>query len=170
MDPLGQLKDIHLPAQVNQWPISLGWWLLLIALLLVLIILVKKIMTKRKLQQVQRQAIKQLSGEQQLPTEQTLALLKWASMHYFTRTDVAAKHSIELLDFLSSKLNTEQQQQHFRTKAEDALVNCYRKSTVDLYAEDFQVAALYWFNNANFFQPTEKMATPLTESKELTND
>lgn len=37
MDPLAQLKDIHLPEPVGLWPLAWGWWVLL-ALLLVIVI------------------------------------------------------------------------------------------------------------------------------------
>ena len=30
-DPLAQLQDIHLPAEIGLWPPAWGWWLLLIA-------------------------------------------------------------------------------------------------------------------------------------------
>ena len=30
---LSQLKDIHLPSAITEWPISFGWWLLLIAVI-----------------------------------------------------------------------------------------------------------------------------------------
>lgn len=29
-DPLAQLRDIHLPADISTWPMAPGWWLLLI--------------------------------------------------------------------------------------------------------------------------------------------
>ena len=35
MDPLAQLKDIHLPEAVGLWPLAWGWWVLLILLVLV---------------------------------------------------------------------------------------------------------------------------------------
>jgi len=32
-DPLAQLKDIHLPAEVSYWPPAIGWWLLVIIII-----------------------------------------------------------------------------------------------------------------------------------------
>ncbi len=32
MDPLAQLKDIHLPQEVGLWPLAWGWWVVLILL------------------------------------------------------------------------------------------------------------------------------------------
>lgn len=34
MDPLAQLRDIHLPQAVGFWPLAWGWWVLLILLVL----------------------------------------------------------------------------------------------------------------------------------------
>lgn len=34
---LSQLKDIHLPNVITEWPISFGWWILLIVILSVII-------------------------------------------------------------------------------------------------------------------------------------
>ena len=45
MDPLAQLKDIHLPDAVGLWPLAWGWWVLLI--LLVLIALTAFLMLRR---------------------------------------------------------------------------------------------------------------------------
>lgn len=36
MDPLAQLKDIHLPEPVGLWPLAWGWWVLLILIVLIL--------------------------------------------------------------------------------------------------------------------------------------
>lgn len=35
MDPLAQLKDIHLPDPVGLWPLAWGWWVLLAVLIIV---------------------------------------------------------------------------------------------------------------------------------------
>ncbi len=35
-DPLGKLKDIHLPDPVSWWPLALGWWVLLLLMLMII--------------------------------------------------------------------------------------------------------------------------------------
>jgi ABC-type transport system involved in Fe-S cluster assembly fused permease/ATPase subunit len=147
LDPLEQLKAIHLPEQIHHWPISIGWWIILIIIVTLITVITKKVIKKRQLFKVQKQALTALNSDQQLSTEQILAQLKWACMHYFNRSDVAAKHGEELLNFFISKLDP-QHQLEFRAKAADALIQCYRKSSVDIYAADFQQAALLWIQNA----------------------
>ena len=34
MDPLADMRDIHLGAAIHQWPVAIGWWLVAIILLL----------------------------------------------------------------------------------------------------------------------------------------
>lgn len=150
MDPLAQLKDIHLPEQVNQWPIAIGWWLLLLAIVGISIFVFNKIMKKRKLVKVIKQAKTRLSAEQELSSKEIIATLKWTCMHYFSRNEVAALHSTDLLNYLADKLE-QQHKAEFITKSENALIHCYRKADVDLYAKDLQSGALFWLTNANFF-------------------
>ena len=47
MDPLAELKDIHLPEIIGWWPPAIGWWLLLV-LSLVLLLLVLLAIRKRR--------------------------------------------------------------------------------------------------------------------------
>lgn len=166
MDPLEQLKGIHLPEQIHHWPISIGWWMILIIIVTVITVIARKIINKRQLFKVQKQALTALSSDKQLSTEQILAQLKWTCMHYFNRSDVAAKHGEELLNFFISKL-APQHQLEFRAKAADALTQCYRKSSVDTYATDFQQAALLWIQNAQLL--STNTSTNVT-SKEQGND
>ena len=97
MDPLANLQDIHLPENIHGWPIAPGWWLLLISLIAIAVFAYKKISAKRKQSLVKRQAIKQLTQVENLSTEQSIAILKWVSMHYFNRNDVAAIHGDKLM-------------------------------------------------------------------------
>ncbi|WP_371377014.1 DUF4381 domain-containing protein [Thalassotalea aquiviva] len=147
MDPLAQLKDIHLPEQVGFWPLAPGWWILVLLSISAVVLLLRALLKQRELSKVKRQALKQLSTQQSLTTVQILSLLKWASMHYYNRQDVASKYSNELLDFFTSKL-AKDKQQAFVQQAEKAITRCYRKSSVDLHASEFQQAAIYWLNNA----------------------
>ena len=43
MDPLAQLKDIHLPQAIPNYPMALGWWLLALIILLLVILTAIKI-------------------------------------------------------------------------------------------------------------------------------
>ena len=174
MDPLEQLKGIHLPEQIHHWPISIGWWIILIMTVIVITAITKKIIKKRQLFKVQKQTLTMLNSDSQLSTEQILAQLKWTCMHYFNRSDVAAKHGEELLNFFISKL-APQHQLEFREKAADALTQCYRKSSVDIYATDFQQAALLWIQNAqlvrsNISTNTSSNISSNLTSKEQSND
>ncbi len=48
MEPLAQLKDIHLPEQVNNYPLSLGWWLLAIVIVTAIIFIILRIKRSKK--------------------------------------------------------------------------------------------------------------------------
>lgn len=49
MNPLDQLRDIHLPGAVEWWPIAIGWWIVA-ALLLTIIVAIVVFLAKRKRQ------------------------------------------------------------------------------------------------------------------------
>ncbi|WNC69568.1 DUF4381 domain-containing protein [Thalassotalea nanhaiensis] len=151
MDPLANLQDIHLPENIHGWPIAPGWWLILITVIAIAVFTYKKIAAKRKQNSVKRQAIKQLTELDDLSTEQSIAILKWVGMHYFSRDDVAALHGDKLLVFLTNKLANEQQASFIKL-AENALMQQYRKSTHSLYSQEFQQAALLWVNQAIFIE------------------
>ena len=161
MDPLANLQDIHLPENIHGWPIAPGWWLILITVIAIAVFTYKKITAKRKQNSVKRQAIKQLTELDDLSTEHSIAILKWVSMHYFSRDDVAAIHGDKLLAFLANKVPNEQQA-NFIKLAENALMQQYRKSTHSLYSQELQQAALLWVNHAIFI---ESKGTDIKSSK-----
>lgn len=165
MDPLANLQDIHLPENIHGWPIAPGWWLLLISLIVIIVFAYKKLTTKHQQSLVKRQAIKQLTEIENLTTEQSIAILKWVSMHYYKRSDVAAIHGNNLLAFLSNKLPNEQQAS-FNQLAENALMQQYRKSTHSLYSQELQQAALLWVNHALLLEIKGKINTSKQEDKE----
>lgn len=154
MDQLAQLKDIHLPEQVHQWPISIGWWLLLASMIFVISLACIKYIKQRRLTAVKRQAITQLEKNQNLTTIQCVSILKWTCMHYYSRQDIAALHGNDLAEFLSSKI-AKPLRADFIEKIREALEQYYRKVTIDIYAEDFQNASLFWLKNANLISKTQ---------------
>ena len=75
MDPLAQLKDIHLPGDVHNYPIAPGWWFVALAVLALLIfstIKLRQFIVKRR---VKKQALKQLTKTQDAVA--IVNILKW---------------------------------------------------------------------------------------------
>lgn len=57
---LSQLKDIHLPSDISNWPIAYGWWLLIILSIVICIASIYAIIQYRKKTAVRNAAIKLL--------------------------------------------------------------------------------------------------------------
>ncbi len=157
MDPLANLQDIHLPNDIHNWPLAPGWWLLVTVIIAITFLFWKKFAAKRQQSLLKRQAIAQLKADDNLTTEQSIAIIKWVGMHYFKRSDIAALHGDKLLVFLTDKLPAEQQA-GFVQLAENALMQQYRKSVHSLYADELQQAALHWVNHAMFNEAKAKIA------------
>lgn len=110
MDPLAQLQDIHMPEQIHNYPIALGWWisaLLLVGFIIWAIIKYKKYRNKRV---NQRQALKMLSTND-VNNKDILATLKWAALQYFPRQQIASLYGDNWLKFLRQNLPEKHQKQ-----------------------------------------------------------
>ncbi|WP_371186103.1 DUF4381 domain-containing protein [Thalassotalea maritima] len=146
MDPLTNLKDIHLPEPIHNYPVAPGWWLLLLAVASLVTWLLIKAYNKRKFYRVKHQALQQLQNREALSTEQSIAIIKFVVMHYFNRQSVAGSHGSKLVKTLSEYLPSEHQA-HFNQLAEQAVQQHYRANASQLYAEQMQQAALYWLHH-----------------------
>ncbi len=81
-DPLAELQDIHLPAEIGLWPPAWGWWLLLLVIIVCVASLVLFI-KRNKLRNAYRalaiaelnKSFKQYSGEQSSEYLQALSIL-----------------------------------------------------------------------------------------------
>ncbi|MDO6426540.1 DUF4381 domain-containing protein [Thalassotalea sp. 1_MG-2023] len=146
MDPLTQLKDIHLPEQVHQWPIAIGWWLLLTALIILLIIAMIKIVQKRKLLADKKQAMKLLNSTE-MSGAQVIATLKWLSIRYFQRGHVAKLHGKAFADFLISVL-PEKKQALIADNFPDLLIAHYRNADDEETLNELKQQAILWINCA----------------------
>ena len=105
MDPLAQLKDIHLPKAVSAWPPSLAWWLALGLSIIALISLGYALYQYRLRGRLTRQALVQLSQLQQqsCTVNELHLLLKQLCLAAFSRSEVASLHGPAWLAFLDQQ-------------------------------------------------------------------
>jgi Tfp pilus assembly protein PilO len=113
IDPLAELKDIHLPPPVSAWPPAPGWWLLAALLVIALVAGVALWLRHRRRTAYRRAALRgldQLRSEwrQQHDDAHTLhainQLLKRTALAAYARADVAALSGDAWLDFLDRQL------------------------------------------------------------------
>jgi len=108
MNPLDQLKDIHLPPEVGIWPPAYGWWILAMLGIIVLLggfIWLAKRHTARA---AKRQALVELSAitqDAQDWPQQLNRLLKRLAITYFPQTAIAKLHDKAWADFLAQQLS-----------------------------------------------------------------
>ncbi|WP_448210880.1 DUF4381 domain-containing protein [Colwellia sp. MEBiC06753] len=144
MDPLAQLKDIHLPEQVNNYPIAPGWWLLLAIVLVSLIALVRFYLRFRKARKI-RNTLMQSVQDAESPS-QISELLKIALLNYFPRQHTAQLHGASLKQFLISSLPMKKQTV-FDQQLGDKLEYLYQPSA-ELDTNGFKQSIHFWLKNA----------------------
>lgn len=107
MTPLDQLKDIHLPAEVSNWPPAYGWWLLSVLIILALIFSSKALIKYWRNNLARRQALKALKQFKHTDSEwpvQLNHLLKRLAISYFPQDEVAGLHLDSWCAFLTNSL------------------------------------------------------------------
>ena len=57
MNPLEQLKDIHVPPQVSAWPPAYGWWLVALVCILAVAVITFVLMKRRRFNSAKREAL-----------------------------------------------------------------------------------------------------------------
>ncbi|WP_171022190.1 DUF4381 domain-containing protein [Thalassotalea litorea] len=158
MDPLEQLKDIHLPETISIWPLALGWWIIIAIFLGLIAFAGYRYRQHLSYWQVKKQGLSYLSNDEAISSEQALNTLKWICLHYFSRQQVASLHGETLLRFLLTQLPT-QVQPKFKVLAQDAIVEHYRRNKHDIYAPQMRQAAILWCQSAQLPKPQDKKLT-----------
>jgi hypothetical protein len=146
MDPLANLKTIHLPEPINNYPLAYGWWILLVSLCIVAIWGLIKYRQHRQLCHAQKQAMQTLN-ENTLDTEQLISLIKWAAMQYFPRQQIASLTGEALQDFLVSCLPVKQQQT-FIERFQPALEKRYQRDEPLNNNDKLSKAVMLWLKHA----------------------
>ena len=147
-EPLAQLKDIHLPEQVHNYPLAYGWWILLTCILIAVIIVIVKWQKHRKHCHAQKLALANLKNTQN--NDDIVTLLKWAAFQYFPRNEIASLHGEQLKSFFISKLPAKQQDK-FQILCAQQLNNKYQpveNSSSETSNNTLQEAAHLWLNQA----------------------
>lgn len=62
MNPLDQLRDIHLPDSVHWWPLAIGWWLVASFLLAVIVFFVWRLKRSKKQRRLVNHAMQSLDA------------------------------------------------------------------------------------------------------------
>lgn len=149
MDPLAQLSDIHLPANVHGYLIAPGWWLLAVIVLALIIYGLLKLRQAMIKRQVKKMALKQLSTATDISA--MVALLKWSALQYFPRPQVAHLTGDAFKSFLIATLPTKHQQKFTELSAEH-FVSVYQSvaasTTASKTSAEFSSAAKLWLSHA----------------------
>ncbi|WP_017220383.1 DUF4381 domain-containing protein [Moritella dasanensis] len=129
MDPLAQLKDIHLPTPVSAWPLSLYWWLVIIVLVLIVGLAIYAVLQYIKKTRLTRLALAELALLQQQGCEvnDLHHLLKRIVLSSFPRETAASLHSDAWLAFLDQQASTNK-------RVFNAFSNNAAAWTLDLYS------------------------------------
>lgn len=115
MNPLDQLRDIHLPSDVDWWPLAPGWWVLMLLVVIGLFLLIKwwrnALKRKQHFKQVMS-AVDGLAAELHLDDkawlERLSALLRQLAINLHGRKATAGLVGIDWLEYLDHSGQTDQ--------------------------------------------------------------
>jgi len=125
-----QLHDIHIPEQVSNFPVAPGWWILLVLIIIMVIWLFKKFTLKKQLNAVKKQALAVLTNNPTLSAKESISLIKWAAMHYFSRHQLAKLYGEDFQNFLRQQL-PEKHQDNFTVLSTAGFEGQYRSTLVE---------------------------------------
>lgn len=111
MNPaLQQLKDIHLPPAISQWPIAPGWIILYLLAIFALVYVCYYYYQRYRKKYTVKFALARLTKLQQLAVNNTdniniaaeiSTLIRRTALHYFHREEIAGLAGNAWLDFLN---------------------------------------------------------------------
>jgi len=172
-DPLAQLQDIHLPAEIGLWPPAWGWWLLLVLSIATISALIFFIKRKKSRNAYRALAIKELIKiNQQYSDDQNSEYLQAVSIILrrtalsgfgsFFNASLKGDEWLQWLDVQCTKTNHQFEQGVGRV----LLIGPYQKSPQFDRAELHKLCALWTSEHRNQWQQSEKSKTKIKESNE----
>ena len=168
MDPLANLQDIQLPEQIHNYPLALGWWILIISIIVLVIFISLKILKYKKKAKLQQQAITQLMASE-LDIDNTLTIVKWAALQYFPRQDVANLYGKNFQVFLTKQL-PEKYKNEFEQLCANTLEKRYQTTLKNEEIQNIHHAALLWLKHA--LPPIKHQSSHINtkENKQINNE
>ena len=107
MNPLDQLRDIHLPDSVQWWPLAIGWWLLAALMLMLVLLFVWRFnrgKKQRRMVNLSMQSLDALEADTELDEEEWLralsALLRRVVINLHGRKATAGLVGKQWLEYL----------------------------------------------------------------------
>lgn len=158
MNPLEQLRDIHLGEEISQWPPAYGWWILTALVLVMLGWLVLYLVRQRRQSLAKRQALVQLekiNADQLDWPQQVNSLLKRLAISYVQQHSVATLHTSRWVEFLSSQLPVKKRDT-FVPVIEALQSSLYQKNAHQLNFEDVILQTKIWIRHV---RPSKLMVT-----------
>jgi hypothetical protein len=110
VDPLAQLKDIHLPEPISWWPLAPGWYVLLALILIAITCLAYRLYKRHRYALAKKRALVLLNSYQKdyekepnapVTSARISELLRRVALVYYPREQVASLHGETWLCFLN---------------------------------------------------------------------
>ncbi|MBV1908496.1 MAG: DUF4381 domain-containing protein [Kangiellaceae bacterium] len=138
-NPLDQLRDIHLPDQIDQFPYAPGWWLLLALFIIAICFMIYRHYRYKKSIRLLIPAKQEILALKTVPPNQVSAveiaalsaLLKRVCLIYFPRTSVASLNGVQWLAFLNKHFSANEKSD----KKETTPGNLFNQSGIDLFSK-----------------------------------
>jgi len=153
MNPLAQLRDIHVPQAISWWPLAVGWYMLIFLSLLVIVGLTIWSYNYWRMNRPRREVLEKLGKlKQQYAREEDRVaiaveistLLRRATLAMFPRSEVANLQSEAWLQFLDNTGNTKA----FTQGAGRILITAPYQSQAKFAADELFAVIDDWINAA----------------------
>lgn len=149
-DPLADLRDIHLPAEIDWWPPAPGWWILAAMMLAGSAVLITAFIRYRRRLAPRRTALKLLDAyyaeyEKERDTllfcQRAQNLLRRTALHTYGTDTVAALNGRHWLNFLDAQTDD---RYNFATMGEGFLAALYQPDAVSVDSGMLYSTTQYW--------------------------
>ena len=163
MNPLDQLRDIHLPEPVSAWPPAYGWWLLTLGIIGLIGAMIYVSIRHYRYYHAKREALKLLEQLDQHSHDwhsQLNAIIKRTCLSYFPHDNIAQLYGEQWLQYLASKL-PKNKRSEFITVMQPWQQSLYAQKAVQLDGNNGNTKentefsscrhqALLWLTKANY--------------------